>query len=61
MPATKTEELRLLSNEDLVAKLKESKEELFGSALPVRHRPAGEPRPPAGGQEGHRSYLHDHA
>ena len=29
MPATKTEELRLLSNEELVAKLKESKEELF--------------------------------
>ncbi|MCU0278502.1 MAG: 50S ribosomal protein L29 [Candidatus Nanopelagicales bacterium] len=29
MPATKTEELRLLSNEDLVARLKENKEELF--------------------------------
>ncbi len=29
MPATKTEELRLLGNEELVAKLKESKEELF--------------------------------
>ena len=29
MPATKTEGLRLLSNEELVAKLKESKEELF--------------------------------
>jgi large subunit ribosomal protein L29 len=29
MPATKTEELRLLSNEELVARLKEGKEELF--------------------------------
>ncbi len=29
MPATKTEELRLLSNDDLVARLKENKEELF--------------------------------
>jgi large subunit ribosomal protein L29 len=29
MPATKTEELRLLSNDELVARLKENKEELF--------------------------------
>ena len=29
MPAPKTEELRQLANEDLVAKLKENKEELF--------------------------------
>ena len=29
MPATKTEELRNLSNDDLVARLKENKEELF--------------------------------
>ena len=29
MPATKTEELRQLSNDDLVARLKENKEELF--------------------------------
>jgi large subunit ribosomal protein L29 len=29
MPATKTEELRLLSDEELVTRLKESKEELF--------------------------------
>ena len=29
MPAPKTEELRLLTDEDLVARLKENKEELF--------------------------------
>jgi large subunit ribosomal protein L29 len=29
MPATKTEELRLLSNDELVERLKENKEELF--------------------------------
>ncbi|MBK6763225.1 MAG: 50S ribosomal protein L16 [Micrococcales bacterium] len=29
--------------------------------LTVRHRPVGEPRPPACGQEGHCSRLHGHA
>ncbi|MEZ5185278.1 MAG: 50S ribosomal protein L29 [Candidatus Nanopelagicales bacterium] len=29
MPATKTEELRMLSDDELVARLKEGKEELF--------------------------------
>ena len=60
MPASKTEELRLLSNEELVAKLKESKEELFN----LRFQSATGQLENHGrlrAVEGHRSYLHDHA
>ena len=57
----KAAELRELSDEELVTKLREAKAELFNLRVQARDRAAGQQPAAAGHPSGDRPDLHDHA
>ncbi|CAM5679470.1 Large ribosomal subunit protein uL29 OS=Streptomyces albaduncus OX=68172 GN=rpmC PE=3 SV=1 [Streptomyces griseoloalbus] len=58
---TKASELRELGNEELLAKLREAKEELFNLRFQAATGQLAEPRSAQGRPQGHRADLHPDA